>query len=427
MSLKQLWQAWDKFWFVDESPIPVALFRIILGLMVLQFCWGISADVVPFFGQHAMVSPETSATWFGPPKFNLFAYFPSVHISTFYWLLVASATCLAIGLFSRISAFAAYVLLLSFQSQNNLAIYNILELLFLMAFCLTFSRAGAALSVDRLLGIWLPGKPEFGPAKPGSIIGQRMIQLQLILIYWGAFSSKLQGTTWMDGTAIYYATHSMMFQQLQFANLHLFDQVWLCQILSWSTLVLEFMLITLIWVKELRYPLLLVGLCFHTGMELSLSIPLLQPIMVSGYITFVDPADLTAAMNSVKRSFFRLFNAPLAVSFDSRNDLSARTAETIRRLDILGTITVTDVNPAAQEQIKPTAAESSTPVIYAVSATNQCITGVHLLRLLAIRLPLIFPISTLLWLPGAECAMRAAGSLLKQVYKGGNRASTAAN
>jgi hypothetical protein len=416
MSLKQLWQVWSRFWFADGSPIPVALFRIIVGFLVLQFCWGISADVIPFFGPNAMVSAETSATWFGPAKFNLFSCFPAISISTFYWLLVAAALFLTVGLFSKVSAFAVYLLLLSFQSQNNLAIYNILELLFLMALCLAFSRGGDALSFDRLLRIWRRTNPEFGPAEPGSIVGQRLIQLQLILIYWGAFSSKLQGTTWMDGTAIYYATHSMMFQQLQFAHLHLFDRLWLCQILSWSTLVLEFMLITLIWIRECRYPVLMLGLCFHTGMELSLSIPLLQPIMVSGYITFIAPADLTRAINLFKRFASRLFGSPAIILFDEQSDLSRRVAETIRRLDVFGNIRLTGLASVLHDT-EQTKAASSGPIISGLASNNRQLTGVHLLRLLACRLPLLLPVYPLSLLPGSRWALSAVGSRLRQRYR----------
>jgi len=64
---------------------------------------------------------------------------------------------------------------------------------------------------------------------------------------------------------------------------------------SWSALVLEFSLGVLIWVKELRYIVLTLGLLFHLSLEYALNIPLFQWDILSAYILFIDPADITRA------------------------------------------------------------------------------------------------------------------------------------
>jgi hypothetical protein len=64
---------------------------------------------------------------------------------------------------------------------------------------------------------------------------------------------------------------------------------------SWAALVLEFSLGVLIWVKELRYIVLTLGLLFHLSLEYSLNIPLFQWDILSAYILFIDPADITRA------------------------------------------------------------------------------------------------------------------------------------
>src|SRR5215471_6993425 len=45
---------------------------------------------------------------------------------------------------------------------------------------------------------------------------------------------------------------------------------------SWSALALEFSLGVLIWVKEFRYVLLVLGVMFHLWLEYSLNVPLFQ-------------------------------------------------------------------------------------------------------------------------------------------------------
>jgi len=57
----------------------------------------------------------------------------------------------------------------------------------------------------------------------------------------------------------------------------------------------------LIWVKELRYILLPLGLLFHLWLEYSLNIPLFQWDILSAYVLFVDPDDLRRAGNWIRR------------------------------------------------------------------------------------------------------------------------------
>jgi hypothetical protein len=69
---------------------------------------------------------------------------------------------------------------------------------------------------------------------------------------------------------------------------------------SWSTLALEFSLGVLIWVKELRYILLALGLLLHLSLDYSLNIPLFQWDVLSAYVLFVDPADVSRAWNRIR-------------------------------------------------------------------------------------------------------------------------------
>jgi hypothetical protein len=69
---------------------------------------------------------------------------------------------------------------------------------------------------------------------------------------------------------------------------------------GWSALALEFSLGVLIWVKSLRYFLLVLGLLFHLSLEYSLNIALFQWDVLSAYILFVDPADISRAWSWIK-------------------------------------------------------------------------------------------------------------------------------
>jgi hypothetical protein len=70
---------------------------------------------------------------------------------------------------------------------------------------------------------------------------------------------------------------------------------------GWFTLALEFSLGVLIWFRRFRYPLLLLGLLFHLGIEYALNLPMFSWDVITGYILFVDPRDLDYWWRSVRR------------------------------------------------------------------------------------------------------------------------------
>jgi hypothetical protein len=72
--------------------------------------------------------------------------------------------------------------------------------------------------------------------------------------------------------------------------------------------VIEFSLGVLVWFKELRYPVLLVGLLFHLFLEYRLEVPLFQWTVLSAYVLFIDPRDLTRAWTWIRKHTANLPN-----------------------------------------------------------------------------------------------------------------------
>src|SRR4029077_5249801 len=130
---------------------------------------------------------------------------------------------------------------------------------------------------------------------------QRMIQFELSLLYFVTFCWKVQGVPWIQGTALYYVFHLDELQRFPLPS-------WLVnpamlKLGTWFTLVLEFSLGLLIWVRELRYPLLALGVLFHLFLEYATNVPLFQWDVLSAYILFVDPAHIDRATNWLRARF----------------------------------------------------------------------------------------------------------------------------
>lgn len=418
MTLRQLWSGWNSFWFGVGSPIPLALFRIALGVLVVAFSVWIFPEADIFFGQHSIVRPETSASLGVSARFSLLSYLPGddIWIRLMLILLAVCGVCLVLGVFSRLSALIAYLIILSLDARNHFVLHTGHKILYIMLLYLTLSRCGDALSVKRLARIWSPTNPEFGAARDGSIFAQRLIQVQLAIVYWSAFSAKLHGKSWMDGSAIYYATHVNQFQR--FPVPYLFDHLWTCRLLTWGTLALEFSLCALIWVKELRYPLLAAGTIFHLGLDWALVLPLFEYVMLAGYICFIDAADLSKLMGSIRRLAGKIIEKPLPSAYDDTCGVARRLAETVRRLDVFGWVQLIEIRELSGEQaIDASAADRRAHVFVLSRRDNKWLSGVPALRSLGLRLPLVLPFCWLFWIPGFNLLLSRLRSLLLSVYR----------
>ncbi len=298
MRLGSLLDAWNAFFFVPKSPLPIALFRILYGLLVIVTLLLLRPDWLTWFGTHAWVSLSTMHTLEPGPRLNLFTIIPQndIWIEALFWIFLASASLLTVGLFTRFNSVLVYLCLTSIQQRNLYITSGGDTFLRLAGFFLIFAPAGAALSVDRLIRI-RRGK-EGTSVLPRPPWAQRMIQFELALLYFSSFCWKVQGAPWIQGTALYYVYHLDEFHRFPVPSLFLRPTI--LKLGSWMALALEFSLGTLIWIKEFRYILLSLGVLFHLWLEYSLNIPMFEWDVLAAYVLFIEPEDLTRAWRWVR-------------------------------------------------------------------------------------------------------------------------------
>lgn len=291
MKLRSLFDAWNSFFFEPQSPVPIALFRILYGFMVIATLVLLRPDWLTWFGPHAWVSLPAMSQVEPGARLSLFAILPQTDnwINALFWFFLASATFLTIGFLTRLNTVVVFVCLASIQQRNLFILQGGDTFLRVTGFFLMFAPAGAALSLDRIMSVWR-GK-EGAQIEPRSPWAQRMIQFELALVYFVSFCWKVQGITWLQGTAPYYVYHLDCLKRFTVPSW--FFRPTVLRLGSWATLVLESSLGVLIWVREFRYPLLALGLAFHLWLEYSLNIPLFQWDVLTAYVLFIDPADIT--------------------------------------------------------------------------------------------------------------------------------------
>ena len=334
-------RSWNAFFFTPQSPTPVALYRIIYGLLVIADLALLHGDWLTWFGANGLVRVDTLRKL--APRIDLdliwIPLYYDVWIQAFYWVFLLFAVFLTVGFLSRFSSVVVYVFLNAIIRRDFYITNGGDFLLRFMGFFLMFAPSGAAMSIDRLLRIWR-GKEglERQTCWPWA---QRMLQIQAALVYLSAFCWKTLGSDWRDGTALYYTTRIVQFQRFPMPTL---ENGILLRLATWSALFIELAVGALVWVRKLRYWILLLGVCLHLSIEYSMNLPLFQWIIMAGYVTFIDPADLSRAWAWVRRHIGGRLGDPVDVIYDGSCPRTARLADVLRVVDVFGRLNFVDLH-----------------------------------------------------------------------------------
>lgn len=298
-SLKSFFTGWDNFFYSRTDASGLCIFRILFGFFL--FINGISLveDFHEWFGvdDRALVPLYDSIHFYSDFRINLYKWFSPNESSA--WIIlttyVMTSFFVMIGFKTRLSTIVCFILLVSMQNRN----YSILNsgdtLMRCMLFLMIFAPSHVKFSVDA----WIAKSKRMPFSEQMPITILRLMQLQFSLVYLATTLFKLKGYDWVDGTAVYYTSRLENFQRVVLPIV--FDFPSLIKFATWSALLIEFAMGTLVWVKELRIWVLLSGLFLHLAIEVSMSIGFFEWVMVAAYILFLEPKELFWLSNRFKR------------------------------------------------------------------------------------------------------------------------------
>ena len=265
--------------FVEpRTAWPLAIARVLTGLAILLWTTTMALDVGPLLGNDGLVGVEFAD--------GLDRYLPLDTTFTVSLALVALglvAIAIIVGWRPSFWFVVAFVLLVAIQRRNTMIPNSGDIILRDLTLLLALTPTGAAMSVDR---VRRHGRGAFWTSSMVAPWGLRLVQLQMIVVYFFAFWSK-GGGLWRNGTAV---STAFRLQDLQrFGELSVFvDDIWFVAFLTWSTLAVELALAALLWVKRLRPYLIVLGIALHVMIDTFMLVGLFGPAMIAGLMTFLD-------------------------------------------------------------------------------------------------------------------------------------------
>lgn len=117
-----------------------------------------------------------------------------------------------------------------------------------------------------------------------------LCQLQVVFIYFVSGWDKLMSQAWRSGEAFSYITNlDTMFNPV-FRNT--FDHAAAQWMLSWTTILFELAFCFLVWFRQTRLPMLVVGVLFHLFIWIVLSLPDFACTMMVSYVLFLKDSEI---------------------------------------------------------------------------------------------------------------------------------------
>jgi hypothetical protein len=218
----------------------------------------------------------------------------------------------ALGLWTPGTGLVTWLGMLSYVNRASTTFFGMDTIMNVLVLYLTlahlFARPGtAALSLDRLLWRWR--KARQGGTSISAVGGDtmsvsanfaiRMMQIHFCIIYLGSGLSKLMGSAWWNGTAIWGTLANP-----EFSALHLkfyYEMItWLARHrVLWElsmtggaafTLALEIGFPFLVWNRRLRWLMVIGSVLLHTGIALFMGLVGFSLMMLALLVSFIPPS-----------------------------------------------------------------------------------------------------------------------------------------
>jgi len=280
----------ERLWLAEEPATALGLCRVLLVAVFTASMLSHFGAIDEYFSASSMVFGEHARRAF-PSRWSLLFYVDDPWAARAVWMVgVLAHLAWLVGYRTGISACVAVGTWISMVGRNPL-LYALPDQLHTALACLLAAMpTGRALSLDaRRVG-----------SRPVPVWCRRVLQLQLAVVYVGTGVLK-SGTTWQDGSALYYALVNPYNRHFDVAMALARLQPWILRPLTWMVLVWELsfaVLVTLTWARELwpsrrivdvRVPLLGFGTAMHLGIQVMLYVLWFTPLTLAAYACFLAP------------------------------------------------------------------------------------------------------------------------------------------
>ena len=283
----------DRFWFGYGSPLPMGVFRALIGFVITLDLLMKLPDWEAWYGERGYVPSWIGAMYLSAkvpvagrvsiPRFSPLIGVTDDRIAlAVYLAIIVAAVLTTIGLFTRVSSILLALGIIALHHRDAIILHGGDSVIRLSAMYLAVAPCGLAFSLD--------ARRRGTPAPEVSEWPRRLVQFNMALIYFTATWGKYFGTYWKNGLATWFPARLNEFKRFPVPGF--FNDLPFVYLTTYGTLAVEFSLAILVWFRPLRKWVLMAGMMLHGFIEWSMNIPLFAFAMISMYVVWFDGAEL---------------------------------------------------------------------------------------------------------------------------------------
>ncbi|MDH5326172.1 MAG: DCC1-like thiol-disulfide oxidoreductase family protein [Gammaproteobacteria bacterium] len=304
--------AWHTIWFQDKNTLPLEVLRLGLGfLLFFNYVMLSPQDVLILYSNDGLFSRDVVPEIQYLVSFSVFGLLDHPwQVLVFHYVFVLLCFCFFVGWQTSWVKWLVLLGHLSYFNRNELLFYGVDSVMVALLVPLCIAPVGNALSVDRIrqvakhkIAYGLDQRPALLNSYRG-FAGQRLIQLQMAVIYYSSGVSKLRGETWLQGDAPWIAITN---NETAFFPLGMFaHQYWMIQLMAYGTILIEIAYPFFIWQHKTRPYVLASALFLHVSIAVLLGMYYFATVMVFGHLAFMRREWYQAAGQWWKRKVSRM-------------------------------------------------------------------------------------------------------------------------
>lgn len=322
--LKEVAKKVNKFWFHKESTLTLGTFRVIFGLFILSILLLSYFNWDSYYGIHGIIPLdefiESRGGWFRAGLKSVFAWSDSEY---FVWIIYGFSLLISLtftlGIGTKLSTLLLYILWFSMCNRNVVIIDGKDAVIRMLLFYSCFAPLGNSLSVDNYLRKRLAQRfstlKQYQPGRK-SVWSWRLMQVSITLIYPFSALDKLRSdTAWIDGTMMYYT--SLYDGWFRFTHVDFFHNLTLSMLVTYGTLIIEFIFPILVWFKPTKVIALVLVSSLHISIGIIMNQYILQfsMVMLISFILFIEPETIRKIMRYFVLWYRKLHRVKLAQNY----------------------------------------------------------------------------------------------------------------
>jgi hypothetical protein len=313
-------RAWNRFWFSPISARPLGVFRIVFGLIALANLAFMAFDMDYWFTDIGLLHGDEARLVAGPLRPSILNWVQDpTSVRIFFAVTALLGVLLTIGWRTRVVSVLFFLGTLMIHHRNIVTNSGADALMMLMTFYVMLAPCGAAYSLDARRAARRRGTDAEPLIVPWA---QRLIQLQICLVYFDTAVLKCNGATWLNGTALHYVLYNDEVGRFHLGTLR--DYQVLVNLMTHGAILVEFCLAFLLWFRATRAATIFVGLALHTAILAVVNIPIFGELITACYLTFLTPEELDTMLGTLDpRTWLSRLTRPTRVAL-GRVDVPSR-------------------------------------------------------------------------------------------------------